>query len=73
MNIIVWFAGVMVTWCGLKFVFRFFKRLGSKSNMDNMIDKVNDSITNSADKFADYCKKGMKKRKEEEQPIVTIR
>lgn len=74
MQTILWFAGVLAIWTGLKFVFMVFKRLGSKSTINDILDRAEDSMADAADTVAGYCKKKRSRRKrEEEQPIVTIR
>jgi len=72
MQTILWFAGVLAVWTGLKFVFMVFKRLGSKNSMNDLIDRMEDGMADAADTVAGYCKK-TRRRKKEEQPIVTIR
>lgn len=71
MQTIIWFAGVLATWYGLKFVFMVFKRLGSKNTIDDVLDRAEQKMADAADSVAGYCKK--KRKKKEEQPIVTIR
>ena len=73
MQAILWFAGVLAVWTGLKFVFMVFKRLGSKNSMNDLIDRMEDGMADAADTVAGYCKKQRKRKKEEERPIVTIR
>ena len=73
METILWFAGVLATWYGLKFVFMVFKRLGSKNTINDLLDRAEDSMANAADSVAGYCKKTRRRKKEQEQPIVTIR
>ena len=67
METILWFAGVLALWTGLKFVFMVFKRLSSKNSMNNLIDRMEDGMVQGAG----YIKKNRKKK--DEQPIVTIR
>ena len=71
METILWFAGVLALWTGLKFVFMVFKRLSSKNSMNNLIDRMEDGMVQGADTVAGYIKKNRKKK--DEQPIVTIR
>lgn len=72
MQTILWFAGVLAMWTGLKFVFMVFKRLGSKNTMNDILDRAEDSMSDAAETVAGYIKKN-RKRKKEEQPVVTIR
>ena len=74
MQTILWFAGILAVWTGIKFVFMVFKRLGSKNTMNDLIDRMEDGMSDAADTVA----KGLKNRKarkeaEKERPIVTIR
>lgn len=76
MKLILTLVGFLAIWTCVKFVFLVFKRLGSKNNMNDLIDRMEDGMANSADRVAGYIrkqKKIKKKRKKEEQPIVTIR
>lgn len=75
MELVLWLAGVMATWTAIKFVFMVFKRLGNKNSMNDVIDRMEDGMTDAAEKVAGYLKKqkGKRKSKEEERPIVTIR
>lgn len=72
METILWLAGVLATLYGIKFVFLVFKRLGSKNNINNILDKMEDNMADAAGKVANGIK-NRKNRKEEERPIVTIR
>lgn len=71
MQTIFWFAGVLATWYGLKFVFMVFKRLGSKSTINDILDRAEDSMSDAADNVAKHFKE--RKRKKEEEPWITIR
>jgi hypothetical protein len=73
MQTILWFAGVLAVWTGLKFVFMVFKRLGSKNSMNNLIDRMEDSMADAADTVAGYCEKRKRRKRDEERPVVTIR
>lgn len=74
MQTILWFAGVLAVWTGLKFVFMVFKRLSSKNSMNNLLDRMEDGMADAADTVANGWKnRKTRKRKEEERPIVTIR
>ena len=70
MQTIFWFAGVLATWYGLKFVFMVFKRLGSKNTINDILDRAEDRMADGADQVAGYFKK---KKVKKEQPVVTIR
>lgn len=70
MQTILWFAGVLATWYGLKFVFMVFKRLGSKNTINDILDRAEDRMADGADQVAGYFKR---KGKKKEQPVVTIR
>lgn len=72
MNLVWSLIGVMTIWTALKFVFLVFKRLGNKNAMNELIDKMEDGMSDGAEKVAGYIKKS-RKAKKEEQPIVTIR
>lgn len=73
MQTILWFAGVLAMWTGIKFVFMVFKRLGSKNTMNDILDRAEDSMADAAETVAGYVKKKRRGKKEKEQPIVTIR
>ena len=78
MQLIWTFIGILATWTVLKFVFMVFKRLGSKSNMNDFLDRAEDKMGEMADEVAGYWKKKKrrttkKKVKIKEEPIVTIR
>ena len=64
---------IMAIWTGLTFVFEVFKRLRNKNRMNDLIDKMEDGMSDGADKVVGYFKKSKRKEKEKEQPIVTIR
>ena len=57
----------------LKFMSKVFKRLGSDANIDDVIDSAEDKMDEAADTVAGYFKEKRRKRREKEQPIVTIR
>lgn len=73
MQTILWIAGVLAMWTCIKFIFLVFKRLGSKNSMNDMLDRMEDSMAEGADKVAGYWKERKKRKKESEKPIVTIR
>lgn len=73
METIVWLAGVLATLYGIKFVFLVFKRLGSKNNINSVLDRMEDSMGEAAGKVANGIKNRKARKKEAERPIVTIR
>lgn len=73
MKLILTLAGFMAVWTGLKFVFLVFKRLGNKNAMNDLIDRMEDGMSEGADKVAGYVKSRKARKKEKEQPMVTIR
>ena len=73
METILWFAGLLAMWTGIKFVFMVFKRLGSKNTMNNIIDRMEDGMAEAADSVAGYCEKRKRRKRDEERPVVTIR
>lgn len=73
MKTILWFAGVLAMWTGLKFVFMLFKRLGDKTTLSSVIDKAENKMQDAADGVAGYWNARKEfKRKEKERPTVTI-
>lgn len=73
MQTILWIAGVLAMWTAIKFVFLVFKRLGSKNSMNDLLDRMEDTMVDGADAVAGYFKQKKRKKKESEKPIVTIR
>lgn len=76
-NLIGWFAGVLVTFGVLKFIWAFFRALTGKEARDRMIEGVSEKITGGAEEMSNFIKKKAaerKQRKEDEnRPIITIR
>lgn len=79
-GLIGWFAGAVLTFAGLKFVWVFLRSILSKDNMEDVIDSAAENISNAGKKFGNYLKKKEKERKirkkqmkQENKPIVTIR
>ncbi len=70
MEFVLWLAGVMATIVACKFVFAVFRRLGSKANLEAVIDRANEGISNGANRMVDHFKK--RKERKQEKPIVTI-
>ena len=84
MKLALWIAGILFTVFACRFVILIFKRLTSRENMEDLIDKMSVGFGHAADKIADKIhegsdarreKKEEKKRQkmEERRPIVIIR
>ena len=74
MNLIWTIISFLAIWTALKFVILVFKRLGNKNSMNDLIDSMEEKMTEGADCVAGYLKKKKKRTtEEEERPIVTIR
>ena len=58
---------------GCRFVILVFKRLTSKENMNDLLDKANEGFHTAADKVVNSISERKEKKKKEKQPIVTIR
>lgn len=75
-SLIAWVFGTMMTFYGIKFVFRLLHQLFSKDTMDNAIGAIGNSCTQSADNLTNYLTskiKARRQKKAEEEPIITIR
>lgn len=83
MQIVWWLTGVLVTISAIRFVFLVFKKLMTKDNMNDLIDRANEGIHNAANKvvngiekkcYESRKKRARKKREEmkKNRPIVTI-
>lgn len=75
-NLIGWFAGVILTIAGLKFVWVFLRSILSKDTMLDVIDAAGNGISNAGKAFSNYLGKKAderRKKKEANKPIVTIR
>jgi hypothetical protein len=75
-NLIGWFAGVVLTFAGIKFVWVFLREILSRDTMENVIEAAGDGFSNAGKKLGRYLKKkGDERRtkKEEQKPIITIR
>lgn len=69
-NLILWFAGIMATLAGLKFVIVFFKSLFSRDMMEDVIDGMGNKISKANKKLTEKIKKKAierKQKKEEEK------
>lgn len=73
MQFVWWLVGVMASFAAVRFVILVFKRLTSKENMNAILDTATDGAHNLADKIGDYFRERKERRKQENQPIVTIR
>ena len=78
-NLIAWFAGVLLTIAGIKFVFVAIHTLLSKKTMKSAIDAVGVGIGESADRFTNYIQKKVDARREKKEaekntrPTIIIR
>lgn len=74
-GLIGWFAGIVLTFAGLKFVWVFLRNILSRDTMENVIETAGNGISNAGKSFSDYLKKKSNERraKKERHPIVTIR
>lgn len=74
-GLIGWFAGIILTFAGLKFVWIFLKSILSKDTMEDVIEAAGDGISNAGRSFSKFLKmKGEERRaRKNEKPIVTIR
>lgn len=79
-GLIGWFAGVVLTFAGLKFVWVFLRSILNRDTMEDVIDGAAAGISNAGKRFSNYLKKKEKERKirkkqmkQENKPIVTIR
>lgn len=72
-QLIIWFAGILATIYGLKFVFELFKSLLGKESRENMMEALGESVTKANKKLTNKIKKKsneMKKKKEEENRAI---
>ncbi len=75
MKLIWWLICFLTLWTILKFVVLVFKRLGSKTSLNRLIDKGEDKMKDGADRFADWVRSGKREKEKEEdyeKPEVTI-
>lgn len=78
-GLIGWFAGIVLTFTGLKFVLVAARTLFSKDTMKAGLDAINNKVTTSTKKFEKYLKKKVNARKvqkydvEVKKPQVYIR
>lgn len=79
-ELIAWFAGVVATLYGLKFVIVLFRTLFSKQTMVRVIDSAGRGAANTADRVTEKLREKVEERrerkqreKEENKPVVIIR
>lgn len=75
-NLIAWFAGVVLTIYGLKFVLTLAKSLFGKEARESIVDGIGSSISNANKKITKSLKKKADERKrkkaEENRAIVRV-
>lgn len=71
-ELITWFAGVLATIYGLKFVIMIFRKIFSKDSMANVMNGIGRGAESAADKSAAVIKGFWKKRKDRNRATVTI-
>ena len=76
-ELVLWFAGVIATLIGIKFIWTIFRTLFSKQSMVRVIDKVGEKASNTsermAEKVAESIEKRREKKREANKPVVYIR
>ncbi len=74
-NLVLWFAGIMATFVGLKFVFVVFHTLFSKESMKGCLNSIGDKIENANERVVNKVKEKAEQRKarkqEMEKPTVS--
>lgn len=68
-----WLTGIMASFVAIRFVWRVFKRLASKENLDAIVDNAANGMKRTATNMGNYFKQRKQKKEEQERPIVTIR
>lgn len=75
-GLIAWFAGVVLTIYGLKFVLTLTKSLFGKESREQIVDSIGNSISNANKKITKSLKKKADERKhkkaEENRAIVRV-
>ena len=66
-NLIWWFAGIVATFYGLKFVLEFFKSIFGKESREAIMDSIGSSITSTNKKITRAIKKKAATRKQKKQ------
>lgn len=69
MNFIWTLAGIMAVIMGCRFIVILFKRIGSKENLNAVIDRAEDGMAAAGKKVSDFVKK---KKGGDNKPVVTI-
>jgi hypothetical protein len=72
-NLIWWFAGIVATFYGLKFVLEFFKSMFGKESREAIMSSIGDSISSTNKKITKAIKKkaaARKQQKEEEKRAI---
>ncbi len=74
MDVLLWFAGVICVFYGIKIVFKFMQRVYKRltcneGGIDSFLDGAEQKMYTAADRVAEK----IKNRKEKNKPIVTIR
>lgn len=76
-GLIAWFAGIVATIYGLKFVLALFKSLLGKESREAVIDTLGESINSANKRLTKAVKKKAAERKakkrEENRAVITIR
>ena len=76
-GLVAWFAGVMLTFAAIKFVFMLLKNLCSKETMTTVIDGIGASCQEKSKKMSDYLANKVKERREKKSqtqlPVIKIR
>ena len=75
-SLILWFAGVLGTIYGLKFVLELFKSLLGKESRESLMDSIGNSISKTNKKITESMKRKSeerkKKKQEENRAIVRV-
>ena len=76
-QLIGWFAGIMITFGAIKFIWAFFNALTGKEARQKAIGAIGDKISDGAEELSGYIQRKAQERKEkkmeEKRPIITIR
>lgn len=80
-QLVGWFAGVMITFGAIKFIWAFFRALTGKEARQKAISAMGNKITDGAEELSDYIskkaterkKRKLEKKLEEERPMIVIR
>jgi len=66
-GLVGWFAGIVATFVGLKFVIVMAKTLFSKESMEDFIDYTGEKISRRCHKISKNIKKKMKEKRDEKK------